>query len=235
MSAAVFGAAGGVGRALVQELQRRGVKNLYAISRGAGYTLPGTTALTADPWKVADMRDVTDAMRSDPPRIVIVATGILTHPDGTGPERSLRQIDGPSMLETFRINTVVPALIAKYVIPLMPREGRSVFAVLSARVGSIADNQLGGWHSYRASKAALNMLVKSVSIEMGRTHKTGIAVALHPGTVDTQLSKPFQANLPDGQLTDPKDAAANLLRVIEGLEAKDSGGFFDYAGDPVPY
>ncbi|HCH93311.1 MAG TPA: C-factor, partial [Erythrobacter sp.] len=103
-----------------------------------------------------------------------------------------------SMDEVFRLNTIGPALVAKHVLPLLPRDRRSVFAALSARVGSIGDNRIGGWHSYRASKAALNMLLKNFAIELGRTHKQAIVAGLHPGTVDSALSEPFQANLPAG-------------------------------------
>ncbi|NCQ64500.1 MAG: SDR family oxidoreductase, partial [Alphaproteobacteria bacterium] len=128
-----------------------------------------------------------------------------------------------------------PALIAKHFLPLLPRDRRSVFAALSARVGSISDNGIGGWHSYRASKAALNMLVRNYAIELGRTHKHAVCVALHPGTVDTALSQPFQSNLPEGQLTAPAEAAGNLLRVIDGLTPEDSGHLFDWAGERVEF
>jgi len=120
------------------------------------------------------------------------------------------------------------------VLPLMPRADRFVFAALSARVGSISDNGLGGWHSYRASKAALNMLIKNFALEMGRTHPAGVVVGLHPGTVDSALSEPFQSNLPDGQLTKPDDAADNLLGVLAGLGPEQSGQVFDFAGKVVP-
>lgn len=170
---------------------------------------------------------------SEPPDLVIVASGVLTLADGAGPERSLRQLDPGVMEEVFRVNTIGPALVAKHMLPLMPRDRRCVFAALSARVGSISDNRLGGWHSYRASKAALNMLVRNFAIEMGRTHKQSVVTALHPGTVDTALSEPFQSGLPDGQLTTPAEAAANLLDVIDGLGPEDSGKLFDWKGEEI--
>jgi NAD(P)-dependent dehydrogenase (short-subunit alcohol dehydrogenase family) len=169
-----------------------------------------------------------------PPQLALVCTGALTLADGTGPERSYRQLDGEAMGEAFRINTIGPALVAKHLLPLLPRNERAVFAALSARVGSIADNRLGGWHSYRASKAALNMLVRNFAIELSRTHKQASAVALHPGTVDTGLSQPFQANLPFGQLTSPAQAAKHLLNVIDGLTPADSGRAFDWKGEEIP-
>ncbi len=184
---------------------------------------------TLNPSKAA-----AEAMESAPPQLVIVATGMLTLPDGTGPERSYKQLDADTMERVFRANTIGPALVAKAMLPLFDRKARCVFAALSARVGSIGDNGIGGWHSYRASKAALNMLVKNFAIEMGRTHKQSVIVSLHPGTVDTKLSEPFQSNLPDGQLTGPGDAARNLLSVIDGLTPQDSGFQFDWKGERVP-
>jgi NAD(P)-dependent dehydrogenase (short-subunit alcohol dehydrogenase family) len=139
------------------------------------------------------------------------------------------------MAALFALNTIGPAVIAKHMLPLLPRGRRSVFAALSARVGSITDNRLGGWHSYRASKAGLNMLVRDFAIEMRRTHPHSVIVALHPGTVDTPLSRAFQRNLPDGQLTTSQDAAMHLLAVLDGLTPAESGGFFAWDGQPIPF
>ena len=139
------------------------------------------------------------------------------------------------MARVFHLNTIGPALVAKHFLPVLPRDRRSLFAALSARVGSIGDNRIGGWHSYRASKAALNMLIRNYAIELGRTHSQAVCVALHPGTVDTALSEPFQANLPEGQLTAPGQAARNLLDVLDGLGSEDSGQLFDWAGKRVEF
>lgn len=182
----------------------------------------------------ASISAAAEAMRADPPEWVIVATGVLTLANGAGPERTLKRLDAANMAEVLALNTIGPALVAKHVLPLMPRARRFVFAALSARVGSISDNRLGGWHSYRASKAALNMLLANFAIEMGRTHDKGVVVGLHPGTVDTSLSEPFQSGLPDGQLTGPEKAAGMLLDVLGSLSPADSGKVFDYAGKPVP-
>jgi NAD(P)-dependent dehydrogenase (short-subunit alcohol dehydrogenase family) len=140
-------------------------------------------------------------MRGHAPQTVIVASGVLTLSDGSGPERTLRRLDAGAMAEVLQINLIGPAMIAKHILPLLPRDKRSVFAALSARVGSITDNGLGGWHSYRASKAGLNMLLKNFAIEMARTHPKAVIAGLHPGTVDTELSRPFQSGLAEGQLT----------------------------------
>jgi NAD(P)-dependent dehydrogenase (short-subunit alcohol dehydrogenase family) len=125
-------------------------------------------------------------------------------------------------------------MVAKHILGIMPRGSSFTFAALSARVGSISDNRLGGWHSYRASKAALNMLLKNFALEMARTHPDGVIVGLHPGTVDSALSAPFQSGLAQGQLTDPDDAAANLLGVLARLTPAQSGRVFDFRGQEVP-
>lgn len=227
--AAVFGASGGIGKALAQALRERGA----AVLEGARKPGDAAGAFAFDLADEDSIAAAADAMKDDPPDCVIVATGVLTLGDGTGPERSYRKLDPAAMEQAFRINTIGPALIAKHVLPILPRDRRNVFAVLSARVGSISDNRIGGWHSYRASKAALNMLVRNFAIELGRTHKDSIVTALHPGTVDTALSEPFQSNLPDGQLTAPDEAAANLLAVIDGLTPDDSGEIFDWKGERI--
>ena len=173
-------------------------------------------------------------MRSAPPQLIIAATGVLTLADGTGPERSYRRLRPDIMAQVLALNTIGPAMIAKHTLPLLDRNERGVFAAISARVGSIGDNGLGGWHSYRASKAALNMLIKNFAIELRRTHKLAVVAGLHPGTVDSGLSKPFQGNLPEGQLTEPAEAAQNLLRVLHGLSPDQSGEVFDFAGKRIP-
>lgn len=230
--AVIFGAGGGIGGALAEALLARGAE-VWCGSRSGKTDLVGANAFAFDLMDEHTIGEIAQTLRETPPDLVVVASGVLTLGDGTGPERSLRQIDPGSMEEVFRINTIGPALVAKHFLPLMPRHGRSVFAVLSARVGSISDNRLGGWHSYRASKAALNMLVRNFAIEMGRTHKESLVVALHPGTVATGLSAPFQSGLPAGQLTTPANSAANLLRVIDALTPSDSGRIFDWQGGEI--
>ena len=230
--AAVFGASGGIGRALCAQLARAGTHVMAGSRRGdvAGERI---TPFRFDLGDESSIQEAAQAMKDDPPRLVIVATGALTLEDGSGPERSYRKLDPESMAEIFRLNTIGPAIIAKHVLPLLPREERCVFAALSARVGSIGDNRLGGWHSYRASKAALNMLLRNFAIELGRTHAQGIVCGLHPGTVDTPLSSPFQGNVPEGQLFPPEKSARHLLEVIDRLEPADSGGVFDWKGERI--
>ncbi len=237
--AAIFGSSGAIGRALCVQLAQQGCETIYAGSRG-GEIPPGFPAGTRvqnfafDLGDEASIKAAAERMKHNPPELTIAATGLLTLPDGTGPERTVKRLDPVVMARVMAINTIGPAMIAKHMLALMPRDRRCVFAALSARVGSISDNGLGGWHSYRASKTALNMLIKNFALEMRRTHQHAVIAGLHPGTVDSALSRPFQSNVPEGQLTNPTDAAENLLSVLAGLTAQDSGNIFDYAGEKIP-
>ena len=165
-----------------------------------------------------------------PFHLIVNATGIL-HTADFMPEKRLGQLNYAQMEATFRANAFGPAMVMAHFAPLLDRE-RSVLAVLSAKVGSIEDNRLGGWYSYRASKAALNMLLKTAAIEVQRSQPNAVLVALHPGTVDSALSGPFRG----AQIgRKPEDVAADLLRVVDGLTAADTGGFFTYAGAKLPW
>ena len=165
--------------------------------------------------------------------LAIVTTGML-HDAMQQPERALKQLDPVALARSFAINSIAPAIVAKHLIPRMPRDRRAVFATLGARVGSIGDNRTGGWHGYRASKAALVMLMKTIAIEVARTHPHAIIVTLHPGTVDTPMSKPFQGGVAPDKLFTPADAAARLLAVIDRLTPADSGGHFAWDGSRIP-
>jgi NAD(P)-dependent dehydrogenase (short-subunit alcohol dehydrogenase family) len=225
-AAIVIGAKGGIGAALVSALNERGsFGSVLSFSRSS-----------VPPLDICDETSVMSAAAQlaeagIAPRLIIVATGLL-HKDGKGPEKSLRELDPEWMAENFRVNTIGPALIAKHLLSLMPRDGRTCFAVLSARVGSISDNQLGGWHSYRASKAALNMLIRNISIEWQRKNPEAIVVGLHPGTVETPLSAPFKGN-PATERFAPALAAKQLLDVLEKLDPDQSGQLFTYDGKPI--
>lgn len=234
---AVFGASGGLGRAFCTVLQDDPqVSELFELSR-AGKTSTGAKS-TGLPFDMSDEGSIQDAARvigSDGPlHMVIVATGVL-HDDEVQPEKRALDLDSNNLAHLFHLNTIGPALVAKHMLPLLDREKRSVLAALSARVGSISDNRLGGWHSYRASKAALNMILRTLSVELAYKNPGAICVALHPGTVDTGLSKPFQRNVPDEKLFTPHYAATQMLSVLNGLTPEDSGGFFAWDGKPIPY
>ena len=227
----VFGASGGIGKALCEGLAQRGTRVVAASRSGS---VEGYENLSFDLDDEASIAATADALRDDPPDCIIVATGVLTLANGIGPERSYKQVEAEAMARVLYLNTVGPALIAKHVLPLLPRDRLCAFAALSARVGSIGDNGLGGWHSYRASKAALNMLIRNWSIELGRTHKQAVVCGLHPGTVDTALSEPFQKNVPDKQLFTPERSAAALIDVLSQLDPQDSGGVYDWKGERIP-
>ena len=219
MSVVIFGASGGIGAALTDQLVKRHAPDtVHTVSRAGGKThnaVAHTADITDEGSLEALAADLKQAGVS--PELVIIATGILSDGAALTPEKSYRQQSLETFECVFRINTFGPALVAKYMLPLMPRNRRAVFAALSARVGSISDNHLGGWHAYRASKAALNMLIRNYAIEQARRTDQFICVGLHPGTVDTALSKPFQSGVPDKQLFSAHQSAAYLLKVIEQL------------------
>ena len=233
--AAVFGASGGIGGALVAALAARSdVVEVFALSRRDHD--PRLTKVSPLRFDLGDEASIAAAAeRMGPLDLVLVATGGLILASGAGPEKSIRSLDPQAMAEAFALNTIGPSLIAKHVLPKLPRDRRAVFAALSARVGSIGDNRLGGWHSYRASKAALNVLVRNAAIELRRTHPQAVVVALHPGTVATRLSAPFQRGVPPSKLMTPQHSAQHLLAVIDALEPAQSGGFFGWDGAPIPY
>jgi hypothetical protein len=166
------------------------------------------------------------------PRFVVVATGVL-HDGDCAPEKSWLDLESHSLERLFAVNAIGPALVMKHFLPLLPRQGRTVFAALSARVGSIGDNRLGGWYGYRASKAALNQLLHTAAIELRRRRPEAICVAIHPGTVNTRLSAPYAGNAREVQT--PAVAARRLLTVLDRLTPADSGGFFDHRGELVPW
>lgn len=220
MRALVIGASGGIGAEISRQLAGSGwdVTRLSRTQDGLDITDPASVD--------RHMGDINGAFD-----LVFVAVGILA-PDGTGPEKSLNAITAGDMAQVMAVNAIGPALILSHVAGLIPKDRRCVIAVLSARVGSIGDNQIGGWYSYRASKAALNQIVHGAAIELGRSHKGSICVALHPGTVET----PFTADYAGRHKTVPAEtAAANLLAVIDGLTSDHSGGFYDYAAKEIPW
>ena len=237
--AVVIGASGGIGNALVCALaQNDKVKCVQALSRAS---------ITQNQLSV--QRDIVDlgnensiaasanrvANRIGEIDLIIVASGFLHDGSDFQPEKSLRALNTEALQRAFAVNTIGPLLVAKHFLPLLNRESKSVFAALSARVGSIEDNRLGGWYGYRASKAALNMSIRNLAIELTRTHPFAICLALHPGTVDTKLSRPFARSVRHANLHDPVTCANNLLDVIDMVTVKNTGGFYAYDGSQIPY
>ncbi|MDO8901323.1 MAG: SDR family NAD(P)-dependent oxidoreductase [Phenylobacterium sp.] len=233
----VIGARGGIGGALVARLAARpGGGPILALSRTRPENLPPqATWGPIDLSEEASIAAAAAAIDPDTPLDrILVATGRL-QALGRQPEKTWRHLDAEALLAAFADNAVGPALVAKHFLPRLPRDRRSVFAALSARVGSIGDNHLGGWYGYRASKAALNQLIHTLAIELARQRPQAICVALHPGTVDTGLSAPFQAGVSAEKLFSPDVAAGRLLAVLEGLTPADSGGFFAWDGQAIPW
>ena len=237
--AVVIGASGGIGRALINALRldaRYG--HVVGLSRRRPLDLiddAGQTWIEADilaaPSLLAAARRV--AALGAPIR-VIVATGAL-HGPTLSPEKSLRALSADTLAEAFAINAIGPALVAQHLLPMMPRDCATDFAALSARVGSIADNAKGGWYGYRASKAALNMIIRTAAIEHARSHPLGVCVAIHPGTVATSLSQPLLGQTPPARVFTPQIAAGHILRVLDGLGPEATGGFYAWDGAPIPW
>ena len=237
--AVVAGATGGVGRAIAEHLvSDPAYGRVVALSRRRPNGWP--TDDRRD-WFAVDILEETTLMaaadrlsRIGPLTRIVVATGALHRP-GLAPEKSMRAVTLESLTALFALNAAGPALVAKHLLPLTPKAQPSLFAALSARVGSIGDNHLGGWYGYRASKAALNMLIRTLAVEHRRTRPLGICVALHPGTVDTALSAPFQSGVRPGTLFTPAQSAAALLAVMDGLGPDSNGGFFAWDGSPIAW
>lgn len=237
LNVAVIGASGGIGNALADELEGIStVSNVARLSRS-----PSSEG--CENWLHIDIENEVSIAKAAANleqvykhlNLIIVSTGLLHNANGIEPEKTWRSLNHVSMETAFRVNAIGPALVAKHFLPLLAPGNKSVFAALSARVGSIGDNQLGGWHAYRSSKAALNMLLKTMSIELTRQNPKALCVGLHPGTVDTGLSKPFQKNVAKEQLFTAKLSARHLLTVIDNLEPKDTGSVFAWDGSKIPH
>lgn len=219
MRALVVGASGGIGAALVAALRGRG--EVVGLSR------------SGDGLEITDEASVARLIGGleGPFDLIVVATGALII-DGIGPEKTVRAVTAQALAAQFAVNAIGPALVIKHALRLLPRDRVARLAVLSARVGSIGDNGLGGWYGYRAAKAALNQVLHTAAIEARRTHPQSVLVSLHPGTVETGLAPVQRGGHPS---VPPAEAAANLLAVLEGLGPEDSGGFFDWKGETVPW
>jgi NAD(P)-dependent dehydrogenase (short-subunit alcohol dehydrogenase family) len=222
-SALVIGASGGIGQAISDCLAADlNCSNMIRLSR------------REDGFDITDEETVHHAaerLRETAFDLVVCATGALTI-NGVGPEKSIRQLSQNAMMNQFAANAVGPALILKHFAPLLGRKRRVIVAFLSARVGSIGANQLGGWISYRSSKAALNQIVHTAAIEVSRANPVSVVVTVHPGTVATSLSDPFSSG---HQRSEPKSAARAVLQTLDFLQPANSGGFFAYDGSPIPW
>jgi NAD(P)-dependent dehydrogenase (short-subunit alcohol dehydrogenase family) len=242
LNVAVFGANGGIGGGFVDLLLASDqIANVHAFSRS---TLDRTNSkLCHYRFDFKDESSIASGFEAatqagGPLHLILVATGVLHQGEALQPEKSMRSLSAESLTKSYLINTIGPSLIAKHGLPRLAKDRKTAFAALSARVGSITDNKLGGWHSYRASKAALNQILRTLSAEHRLRNPKSVILALHPGTVDTGLSKPFQSGYGGGSgktLFSKNESACRLLEVIAGAEPYCSGGLFDYAGLAIPF
>ncbi|MEC4816862.1 MAG: SDR family NAD(P)-dependent oxidoreductase [Scytonema sp. PMC 1069.18] len=246
-SALIVGASQGIGLGFVQQLlqdnrfvkiyatyrQVESASELLSLANDRPHQLTCLLMDITDETQIADtiqkIRVTTNKLH-----LVINCVGIL-HEGSLQPEKSLRHINSEQLIRYFQVNSIGSVLLAKHLLPLFRHQERSIFASISAKIGSIGDNKLGGWYGYRASKAALNMFMRTVAIEYGRTSPKTIVVNLHPGTTDTRLSRPFQTNVSPEKLFSVERTVNQLLAVIEQLQESDSGQFFSWDGSRLPW
>ena len=247
LNALIVGASQGIGLGFVKALlQQENVERVFATYRSQEtsselFTLQQQygdclKCLQVDITQESQIANAVKQIQEsvDELHLAIYCVGVLHEGDLT-PEKSLRQINADNLIYSFQVNSIGAVLLAKHLMPLFKKSSRSIFASISAKVGSIGDNRLGGWYGYRASKSALNMFLKTTAIEYSRRCPKTIVVALHPGTTDTRLSKPFQKNVPPGKLFAVEHTVNLLSKVISGLEQKDSGEFFSWDGSKLPW
>ena len=246
-SALVVGATQGIGLAFTHQLlQNDSVALLFATYRSkeranqlfdlqAAYP-SRLRCIQMDLTNEATIASGLDEVSQHTPELHLAINCVgLLHNQHQQPEKALRQLEADKLLNYFHVNSVGPALLAKHLMPLFKHKKPALFATISAKVGSIGDNRLGGWYGYRASKAALNMLLKTAAIEYSRRSPNTTIVMLHPGTTDTKLSKPFQRNVPEGKLFSTERTVSQLLAVLESVTPVDSGGFFSWDGSRLPW
>jgi len=245
-TALIQGASRGIGLEFVRQLaDRPDVGRVFASCRDPATAdalgaLDSTARVEALAMDVEDEDSIRAAAGQVSARVsrldlLINCAGLLHDGEEMGPERRLDQLDPANLHRSFAVNAIGPALVVKHFRPLLQASERAVVANISARVGSISDNRLGGWYAYRASKAAQNMLTRSMAIELGRGSRPVTLISLHPGTVDTDLSRPFQRNVPDGKLFSTERAVGQLLAIIDGVTPADSGRFFAWDGSEIPW
>ncbi len=243
MNIVIFGASGSIGTAFVQNLASKEKEStIFAFSRSMKkFEFENVHSHPLDITNENEIAEATAiASKENPLDLILVTTGFLHNEDNPNrinptilPEKSLTDLSAEKFQKLFEINTIAPALIAKHCLPKMNKERKSIFAALSARVGSISDNHLGGWYAYRSSKAALNMVIKTASIEMKRKNKNAIIIGLHPGTVDSDLSKPFQRNTPKEKLFTADHSVSKMLDVLKALSLEDTGKIFAWDGKEI--
>lgn len=242
ITALVVGAGQGIGLEFVRQLlESEQCDRLYATYRNPHSKLLEITdsrlrCFSMDIVEEAQIAEVARAIQAETSSLqfVINCVGVL-HDGPLQPEKSLRHLNAEALLQYFQINSIGAVMLAKHLQPLLKHRTRAVFATISAKIGSIGDNQAGGWYGYRASKAALNMFLRTTAIEYKRTCPGTIVVMLHPGTTDTELSRPFQRSVPPEKLFSVDRTVRQLLSVIDQLKETDSGEFFSWDGSRLPW
>lgn len=234
INVAVIGSSGAIGNAFLEAyIADPQVQKIYSFSKSKITTKDKRVVhINID---ITDEKSIENAALSVKGNLldqIIIATGLL-HNQSFGPEKSIKDIKKDNFTEIFSVNTIGPALIGKFFIPLLNKKERSHMAFLSARVGSISDNRLGGWYSYRASKSALNQIIKNFSIETKRTNSKAIIIGLQPGTVKSNLSQPFQKNVKEGNMFSPQDSVSALMKVINKTTEGDSGNLIGWDGKTI--
>lgn len=219
--ALLIGSNGTIGQAMLEEMSAR--YNVTTLNR------------TNTDYSDCSLRSISEGLKVGGQFTTIICCIGVLHNECLSPEKRLSDLDETRLLEYFRINTILPALCLKYFIPLLERESESRFALLSAMVGSISDNSLGGWYGYRSSKAALNMIVKTASIELARTHKKSAVAVIHPGTTIGSLTRPFAAGIDQDKYYSPQITASRVLGVAESLSPARSGHFYSWDGAEIPW
>ncbi|MRX26603.1 SDR family NAD(P)-dependent oxidoreductase [Kangiella sp. HZ709] len=233
----IFGASGAIGQAITNQCLING-HQVHQIFRSNNFkheaTTPNCHKYYLDVYKEQELLQLATLLKEYQINRIINCAGIL-HTKDISPEKTIIQLNPNAFVEIIKANTLLTALIAKHLLPLFNKNTKSVFAVLSARIGSISDNQLGGWYSYRASKAALNQILKTLSIEFKFKKPNAVFVALHPGTTDSNLSKPFQKNIPPKKLFTARFVAKCLLNIIETIQPENSGSFYAWDGSTIQW
>ena len=231
---AIIGSSGAIGNAFVEHyIKDSSVEKIYSFSRSAtSYSSKKVSSFDIDIESQESIEKASSYLEGCYLDIVIIASGVL-HTESFGPEKSIKDLNYKTLSKVYSVNTIGPALIGKYFLPLLNKKTKSVMAFLSARVGSISDNKTGGWYGYRASKTALNQIIKSFSIELRRTNPNAIIFGLQPGTVDSQLSKPFKRNVKEGSLFTPEYSVSYLKDIIKAASPSDSGKLISWDGKEI--
>jgi len=240
MAMVVLGAGGGLGQALTLELQNQfPYEEIIALSRQPQTGLFDSGKITycqIDDYSEDSLSAWVSDFKSGGKQLTgVISTIGMLHDEKTFPEKKLSDITADNLTKLFSVNAIKPLLALKSFLPILDRKNTRFWVQLSAKVGSIEDNYLGGWYAYRSSKAALNMLLKTASVELKRTHKKLAVAAVHPGTTDTDLSKPFQQRISDDKLYSPELSAERIVEVVKNLKPEQSGGLWHWDGSALPY